>query len=39
MKTVVRSVWTPVVKNLDIEKRIVRFIGTKESEDRTGDVI
>lgn len=39
MKTVVRSVWTPVIKNLDIEKRIVRFIGTKESEDRTGDVI
>lgn len=39
MKTVVRSVWTPVIKNLDLEGRIVRFIGTKESEDRTGDVI
>jgi HK97 family phage prohead protease len=39
MKTIVRSVWTPVIKNLDLEGRIVRFIGTKESEDRTGDVI
>ncbi|MHC4735802.1 MAG: HK97 family phage prohead protease [Planctomycetota bacterium] len=39
METVVRSVWTPVIKNLDIVSRTIRFVGTKETEDRTGDII
>jgi HK97 family phage prohead protease len=39
MKTVVRTVLTPVIKRQDIKNRTIRFIGTTESEDRTGDVI
>ena len=39
MKTVVRSVFTPVVKRHEIVNRTIRFIGTMETEDRTGDII
>jgi HK97 family phage prohead protease len=39
MNPIVRSVWTPIIKNLDVVNRTIRFIGTKESADRTGDVI
>lgn len=39
MKTIIRTVLTPVIKNLDMVNRIVRFVGTKETTDRTGDVI
>jgi len=39
MKTIIRSVLTPEIKNLDILNRIVRFVGATESQDRTGDII
>jgi len=39
MKTVVRSVWTPVIKHIDTMNRTIKFVGTKETEDRTGDII
>lgn len=39
MNTIVRSVWTPVIKTLDVVNRTIRFVGTKETEDRTGDII
>jgi HK97 family phage prohead protease len=39
MGTIVRDVITPVIKNLDIVSRTIRFVGTMETEDRTGDII
>ena len=36
---IVRSVWTPVIKNLDVLSRTIKFVGTRETEDRTGDII
>jgi HK97 family phage prohead protease len=30
---------TPTIKKINVEKRTVRFIGTSETRDRTGDVI
>ena len=39
MNTIVRTVFTPVIKRHEIVNRTIGFIGTVESEDRTGDII
>jgi HK97 family phage prohead protease len=39
METIVRSILTTSTKKLDVANRVITFIGTKESPDRTGDII
>jgi HK97 family phage prohead protease len=39
MQTIVRSVLTTSTKRLDSKTRVITFVGTKESPDRTGDII
>lgn len=39
MQTIVRSVLTTSTKRISVQNRTITFIGTKESPDRTGDII
>ena len=39
MQTIVRAVLTTVTKKLDVKNRTITFVGTKESADRTGDIV
>ena len=39
MSQVVRTIFTSTVKKLDKKKRTVTFMGTKETPDRTGDIV
>lgn len=39
MAAQVKMLLTPQVKSIDVENRIVKFIGTKETKDRTGDIV
>jgi hypothetical protein len=39
MESVVRTLFTSTVKKLDRSTRTVTFIGTKETPDRTGDIV
>ena len=39
MQTIVRSILTTSTKRLDVANRVIKFVGTKESPDRTGDIV
>ncbi len=39
METIVRSILTACTKKISTKGRVITFVGTKESPDRTGDVI
>jgi len=39
MQTIVRTILTTVTKKVDTTSRTIKFVGTKESVDRTGDII
>lgn len=35
----VKMLLTPTIKNINVDRRTVKFVGTKETKDRTGDVV
>jgi len=39
METIVRSILTASTKRINAKGRVITFVGTKESPDRTGDII
>ena len=39
METIVRSILTTCTKRINTKGRVITFVGTKESPDRTGDII